>query len=207
MKRCVSVLLMSSLALTAVDALAEPPRWAFEIKGGKTHSAMEEWSDSYGNDRLTTFALGVGYKPWRPIEIGVDVGYLRDRGHGFAPGHGEATGDVDYRLMPVHLSFTLRGVFDEDQWLVPYAGVAIGRYAYRIDVAAQDRISGSTGGHRYRAGLQLLLDGFEPGAAAGMQVYGVDNTYLFLEYQETRAELAGSDLGGKAWLGGLLLEY
>lgn len=199
-----SILLMAANA----DAIAESPRWAFEVKGGKLHSAMEEWGDFYGDDRLTMFAIGVGYKPWRQVEIGADVAYLRDRGRGFAPGHEETAGDVRYQLTPVHLSLTVRGIFYEDQWLVPYIGAAAGRYPYRIDISGQERVTGSTGGSRYRAGLQLLLDLLEPRASAGMTAaYGVQNTYLFLEYQEAKAELAGSDLGGEAWLGGLLLEF
>ncbi|MDR2877591.1 MAG: hypothetical protein LBV36_06085 [Chromatiales bacterium] len=206
MNRRVLALLLSLAA--CANALADDvPRWAFEIKGGVQRSAMAQWREFYDDNRMPIYAFGIGYKPWRPLEIGIDTAYLQDRGHGFAPGHGEAAGNVRYRLIPVHLSLTARAVFDEDQWLVPYAGIALGRYAYRMDISGQNGISGATNGERYRIGLQLLLDHIEPSAAEGMQTYGIDNTYFFLEYQESKAKIAGSDLGGKAWLGGLLLEF
>lgn len=209
MKRAVlSLLLLCLPAAFAAAGEGATPRWSLEIKGGRLQSAMEEWADYYGDDSLPLFGVGVGYKVWRPLEVGLELGYARDRGQGFAPIHGVTAGTVRYELLPVHLSATLRGVFREDQWLVPYAGAAAGRYGYRISVSGQDRISGSTGGSQYRAGLQFLLDRLDPRSAYELHRHGgINNTYLFVEYQKTRARLQGSDLGGEAWLGGLLFEF
>ncbi len=37
--------------------------------------------------------------------------------------------------------------------------------------------------------------------------YGIDNSYLFIEARDSEAELDGSELGGKSYLGGLLFEF
>lgn len=196
-------------ALCAPLALADDaPRWSLEIKGGAMRSAMDEWGEHYGNDRLPRYAVGAAYKVWRPLELGFELAYLRDRGQGFAPGHGVSAGAVRYQLFPAHVTATLRGVFDEDQWLVPYVGAAVGRAAYRVGISGQERVSGSTGSEEYRAGLQLLLDRLDPRAAHDLRRgSGIRNSYLFVEYRKSEARLAGSDLGGEAWQAGLLLEF
>lgn len=194
--------------LTGTAVAADAPGWSLEVKGGKLESAMEEWAEFYDDERIPQFSIGFAYKLLRQLEIGAEAGYLRDKGAGFAPGHGTVAGSVKYELLPLHLTATLRGVFYEDQWLVPYVGAAVGRYSYRVRVDAQPKITGHVNGTLYRAGLQLLLDRLDRRAAAAFhRDFGVANTYLFVEYQDTEAELDENDLGGKAWLGGLLLEF
>ncbi len=207
LKRLFRLLVLLAPALAAAGE-NDAPRWSFELKGGAMSSAMEDWADYYGNDRLPRYGLGAAYKIWRPLEFGFELAYLRDSGQGFAPGHGVSAGTVRYQLFPVHFTVTLRGVLHEDQWLVPYVGAAIGRSAYRVSIVGQERVSGSTGSSQYRAGVQLLLDRFDRRSAYELQRSGgIRNTYLFVEYQKSEAEIAGSDLGGEAWQGGLLFEF
>lgn len=209
MKRYGPWLLSMLLLLTVGDGLAdERPKWSFELKGGTFHSDLDDWGTFYGDNRMSHYGLAVGYKLLRPLEIGIEAGYRGDRGQGFAPTHGIVTGDVRYQLLPVHFTATLRGIFHEDQWLVPYLGAAAGRYSYRITIEGQDRISGGTGGTFVRYGLQLLLDRLDRRAAQNLQrQFGIDNTYLFFEWRDSKAEVDGSELGGTAYLGGLLLEF
>ncbi len=201
--------LLPMLLLLAGDGLAEEqPKWSIEIKGGTFHSDLDEWGTYYEDSRLKHYGFAAGYKLLRPLEVGIEAGFRKDQGQGFAPAHGILTGDVTYELLPVHVSATLRGIFYEDQWLVPYVGAAVGRYFYRITIEGQDSSSGATNGTFVRAGLQLLLDRLDRSAATGMRRhYGIDNTYLFIEARESEAEVDGSELGGTSYLGGLLLEF
>ncbi len=201
--------LIPVLLLLAGDALArERPKWSFELMGGTFHSDLDEWGTYFEDNRMVDAGVAVAYKVLRPLEIGIEVSYRKDRGQGFAPTHGIVTGDVRYQLLPVHLTATLRGIFYEDQWLVPYVGAAAGRYLYRVTIAGQERRSGGTDGTYVRAGLQLLLDRLDHSAALGMRrYYGIDNTYLFFEVRESEADISGSELGGTSYLGGLLLEF
>lgn len=205
----VAIFLVSMLLLPAGAGMAdERPKWSFEIKGGTFHSDIDEWSTYYEDNRFPHYALALGYKPLRPFEVGIEAGYRRDRGQGFAPVHGIVTGNVRYELLPVHLTATLRGIFYEDQWLVPYVGAAVGRYYYRITIDDGERTSGNTNGVMYRAGVQLLLDRLDRSAALDIRRYfGIDNTYLFIEARESEAEIDDTDLGGTSYLGGLLFEF
>lgn len=200
----------SSLALllmmTEGVAVAEP-NWFFEFKGGSFESAEEQWADFYGDDSLPVYAFGLGYKLLPQVEVGVEAGYLQDEGRGLAPGHGTLAGDVRYQLYPVHLQFTVRGIFHQDQWLVPYVGAGWSRLNYRVEVEQQSDSSGAADGHQYRAGLQLLLDNLEKSAAANLNDVGIANTYFFLEAQRTEVSLEGVELGGTAYLGGLRFEF
>lgn len=208
LKKLIALLALFASVSFAAAAEDDAPRWSFELKGGAMRSAMDDWAEYYGNDRVPRYALGAAYKVWRPLEFGFELAYLRDRGQGFAPGHGVITGNARYQLFPVHFTVTLRGVLHEDQWLVPYVGAALGRSAYRVRIAGQERVSGSTDSSEYRAGLQLLLDRFDRRSAHELRRGGgIRNTYLFVEYQKSEAEIAGSDLGGEAWQGGLLFEF
>lgn len=195
--------------LLAQSALAEEePKWSFEFKGGRFESAETQWSDYYGNDHFPEYALALGYKLNRQIEVGIEAGYLADEGHGLAPAHGIPAGDLKYRLYPAHLHLTARGIFRPDQWLVPYLGAAWSRYSYRVETERQPDITGATDGYQYRAGVQLLLDNLDKSAASDIESnFGIVNTYLVLEAQRTEVSIDGTDLGGTAYLGGLLFEF
>ena len=71
-------------------------------------------------------------------------------------------------------------------------------------------MSGHADGYHIRGGLQLSLDIFDPRAANLMFLsYGVHHTFVFVEAEYTRAVVSSvsTDLGGTAYLGGLLFEF
>lgn len=196
------------LLVTQTVTAAEIPKWSFEFKGGGFESDESQWSDFYGNDRFPAYAMGIGYKLIPQIELGVEAGYLADEGQGFAPSHNVPAGNVKYRLYPLHLQLTARGIFNPDQWLIPYVGASWSRFSYRIEPERQSDITGATEGYQYRAGLQLLLDNLDKNAAATLSsTHGIENTYFFLEAQQTRVSIHDTDLGGTAYLGGLRIDF
>lgn len=198
----------SLLLLAQGLAAEEAPNWAFELKGGQFESDEKQWADFYGNNRFPAYALGLGYQLNRQFEVGLEVGYLADAGRGFAPLHGIATGDVKYRLYPVHLQLTVRGAFTPEQWLVPYLGLGISRYSYRIETEQQSNITGALNGYQYRGGVQLLLDNLDKPAAYRLnRSVGIVSTYFFLEAQRLEVDTDDADLNGTAYLGGLRFEY
>ena len=67
-------------------------------------------------------------------------------------------------------SFSARGVFSENQWLIPYAGGGWTRMFYREEVTDQACARGYANGYHARAGVQLVLDGLDPNAAHRMRV-------------------------------------
>jgi hypothetical protein len=208
------------VALIAVPVLApaeepilERPRWSLEIKAGNFYPDIDNWETFYGNKKVTHYAGSLAYKILRTLEAGIEVGYIRDKGRGFAPQAGILAGNVTYEIAPVQAFILFRGVFSEEQWLVPYAGGGWTRIYYREKIENQGIARGSTDGYHGRAGIQLLLDGIDASAANSLYLeYGVEHTYVFVEAQSITAKIddatgASVNLGGVSYLAGLLFEF
>lgn len=184
------------------------PRWSLDIKGGRLKPQLEEWKTFYGKDRARTWAVGLGYKITRKFEAGVQISSMRARGKGLLLEDLEPGGDVTYRLWPLHLSAIWRGVFNEDQILVPYFGGGYTHAFYQQDIRNQSRRRGSAAGYHVRVGLQILLDRWDTSAAANFHKYnGVNNTYFFIDFESFSAKKNANDLGGETVSLGLLFEF
>jgi hypothetical protein len=205
-------IMMSNSARAAEPAL-ERPHWSLELKGGVFIPDIDNWATYYGRRDISEYGGSLAYKITPQIEVGLEGSYIKDKGRGLAPGHGIVTGDVTYELAPLNVFVLVRGVFRDNQVLIPYAGGGWTRMYYREKVQYQGDIKGSTDGYHARAGLQLVLDSMDPRAASNMyRDYGVFHTSLFLEARSIRAmitDLNGTsvNLGGTSWLGGLLFEF
>ncbi|MEK6698342.1 MAG: MXAN_2562 family outer membrane beta-barrel protein [Nitrospirota bacterium] len=206
-------LFLLPVVVYGADPSAERSHWSLELKGGMFYPDIENWKNYYGSDKTSHYAAALAYKLFRQLEVGIEGGYIRDKGQGLAPGHGTTAGSVTYELFPLEAFILLRGVFSERQWLVPYAGGGWTRMYYQEKIEFQDTIKGYTDGYHGRAGIQLLLDGLDQDAANSFYLeYGVHHTYLFFEAQYTRAmieDLSGQsiNLGGTSYLAGLLFEF
>jgi hypothetical protein len=205
-------IMMSNSAQAAEPAL-ERPHWSLELKGGVFMPDIDNWATYYGRRDISEYGGSLAYKIIQQIEVGLEGSYIRDKGRGLALLHNIVTGDVTYELAPLNVFVLVRGVFSENQVLIPYAGGGWTRMYYREKVQYQGDVKGSTDGYHARAGLQLILDSMDPRAASNMHMdYGVIHTSLFFEARHIRAmitDLGGTsvNLGGTSWLGGLLFEF
>ena len=207
------VLIMSPVALLAAESPAERPHWSLEVKGGDFIPDIVGWSQYYGNRYTGEVGGSLAYKIWRPLEVGIEGDYIRDKGQGFAPLHNLTAGTVSYKVAPLNVFLLVRGIFSENQWLVPYVGGGWTRMFYREEVEGQGVSRGSVNGYHARAGIQLLLDKIDTGGSNSFYLdFGVVHTYLFLEAERTHAmvdTVSGNsvNLGGTSWLGGFLFEF
>lgn len=208
---CISFLL--PIAAYGEDRGDESPHWSLEVKAGLFYPAIEHWEEYYGDNSIGQYSVGISYKIVRRIEAGIDGGYVRDAGKGYAPGHGMLTGRVIYELFPFNAHILLRGEFTKDQWIVPYVGGGWTRIYYREETEFQETQRGRADGMHTRAGLQFLLDGLDQSAANSLYLdYGVHHTYLIIEVQRLRALInttAGGrlNIGGTSFFAGFLFEY
>jgi hypothetical protein len=206
-------LIMTPLAAQAAEPAGERPYWSLELKGGIFIPAIENWATYYGGRDTSEFGGSLAYKLLRQIEVGVEGTYIKDQGQGRAPIHNIVTGNVTYELAPLNVFILARGVFSENQWLIPYAGGGWTRMYYREEVQYQGTMRGSTDGSHARAGLQIVLDGGDVRAASNLyHDYGIFHSSVFIETRITRAmitDLTGNsiNLGGTSYLMGLLFEF
>ena len=198
--------------LAAVEP-EEPPHWSLDFKGGYFYPAIEDWATYYGDNKTWQIGGSLAYKVLRQVEVGLEGGIIKDRGQAYAPINGFVTGSVDYELYPASAFVVLRGIFSEEQWLVPFIGGGYTKMFYRISVVDQGTTRGSTDGYYGKAGIQLLLDGVDRSAANNLFLnYGINHTWFFFEAQRITAkvnDIDGNevDLGGTSYLWGLMLEF
>jgi opacity protein-like surface antigen len=192
--------------MTGSDASGKP-RWSAEIMSGRFEPELEDWATFYGDDEMRQLGFGLGYKLLRQVEVGLAVDYMHDKGVGRLPLNDSFGGEVDFQLYPAHLYVLLRGVFFENQWVVPYVGGGLTRAYYRQAVDNQSSVRGKADGDHTRFGLQILLDALDGGNAAGFEEESVDNTYLVIERLSFSAEFDGIELGGDSVRLGLVFEF
>ncbi len=204
------LLVIMPFAAHAAEPVQERPHWSFEAKGGNFAPSLPDWRQFYSKRSMPEYGAALAYKLFRQVEIGVEAGTMFAKGRALAPLHGITTGTVNYNLYPVNAFILLRGIVTEGQWIVPYAGGGFTRMYYQEKVEGQGTTSGSADGYHYRGGLQFLLDGIDRDAANSIYLdYGVYHTYFFVEAEKTSAKVkaASVDLGGTAYLMGLLFEF
>ena len=211
-----AMLVLAPGVLSAAEPSIDRPHWSLELKGGAYFPDTAGWSRFYGTSYLGEYGAALSYKVLRQVEIGVEASYASGTGKGQQPLHAPgvaASGEVTYQQVPLNLFLLARGVFNEEQWLVPYAGGGYTRLFYRQHVKGQEKSEGSVNGYHARAGVQLLLDRLEPGTADDAYLdFGVHNSYLFVEgrYLDARVDPTSSgsvNLGGTSVLGGFLVEF
>ena len=215
MRRFIVFIIISliPIAVQAAEPVLERPHWSLEVKGGRFSPDISNWKDYYGKESTGHYAGTLAYKIIRQVEAGIEGAYIRDEGQGYAPAHAEITGNVKYEIAPLSVFVLVRGIFKEEQWVVPYVGGGWTRVYYREEIENQPIVRGSANGYHGRAGVQFLLDGIDPKAATNFFLeYGVHHTYFFIEAQSISAKTtdaagASIDLGGTSWLGGLLFEF
>ena len=102
-------------------AATSSPRWMYAIKGGYLEPSLDDYATYYGDDRVTAFAIGGGYRLRDWLEIGASVGYSRDRGLGRTAEGGTIPDAVTQSWLPLHVyaDFVLER---SDRRGVPYAG-------------------------------------------------------------------------------------
>jgi hypothetical protein len=210
-----NIILIFLVLVFPTTAYAEDPvlgrsHWSLELKGGTLDPDVKRFADFYGKKDMPLYAGSIAYKVLRQLEVGVGGGTAKVKGQAFAPGHQDLAGGVVYKLYPLNVFVLARGIIYENQWLVPYIGGGWTRMYYRQKIQNQGKVSGSADGYHVRGGLQFLLNNLDQSAANSMFMdYGVYHTYLFVEAEQTTAKEKTSsvDLGGTAYLIGLLLEF
>ena len=214
--------LLLTLFLIILPALAQGaevrpdrPHWSLELKGGVFLPDTANWSTFYGSSYSGEYGGALAYKVLRQVEVGVAGSYFSASGTGQLPLHGTQAqgGEVTFERAPLDVFVLARGVFNEDQLLVPYVAGGYTRLFYREEVKGQGTTKGSVNGYHARGGVEVLLDGLEPSASRSLyQDYGIHHTYLFLEgkYLHAQADTLPSgsvNIGGTSCLGGFLFEF
>jgi len=186
------------------------PAWSFELKLGRFEPAIENWETFYGKDYTHQLGGTFAYKLTRQIEIGMEGSWIRDKGKGFLPANNTVGGRVKYQLFPLNAFILFRGIYKNNQWVVPYIGGGLSRAYYKANIQNQSSVDGAQNGTHYRAGIQFLLNNInKKGTRHLKNSFGIINTYFYIEVQKLKANVdsVNLDIGGKSTMVGVLFEY
>lgn len=204
-----------AVALPAAAARAESPRtMMLELHGGSYAPDVDAefdggatpWKDAFGSGSMTLLRMHLDYELWQDFgTLAVGAGF----GYGWIDGtarnaEGDKTDDqIGFNLMPLQVSLVYRwdwAAVEHGIPLVPYGKVGIdGALWWATD--AKDNISntsdgegrGFTLGWHASAGLMFLLDVFSESMAVGFDSEsGVNNSFIFVEYQHTSLDDFGA---------------
>jgi hypothetical protein len=199
-------------------------------------SARAPHDEFFGDDRRFMFQIELDWQIFRGFgtaAIGGSVGYFRENARAYLDsGAGKAINDAEGRsadnsrlsLYP----FAVLAVYRADQlwslWdipLVPYGKVGLNytiwsvydgndRVASSPEVGGRGR--GGTAGWQAAAGVSLVLDFIDSGAARALDgETGINHTHVFFEYAKYEASGLGQDdklhVGDTTWVTGLMFEF
>lgn len=182
------------------------PRWMYEVKGGYFYPALDDYGVFYGDDRDTFFAVAGAYRLREWLEVGAEIGHLRDRGAAVASG-GVVEDAVRLRLVPLRVFATFIWQ-DAGRRFVPYGGIGLAATWYDQDVQLEPGRDGrSDVGASIHAGVRWFLrqEGSR-GAAARRTDTWFSRTFVFFEAQKSETEIDAIDLGGEAFTIGFRAE-
>jgi hypothetical protein len=212
------------LGLLAFCLMAAPNAFAFEESpkdlwlnfkaGAYQPKEIPYFKAIYGSDKGVLIGLDGGWELYDGIgtlSLGGGIGYYREKGKALQesslPLAVPSGSEVTFQEAPgqVYAQIDLR--FWENQPLVPY-----GRYGYEavyFREEAETTFSGFADGPFWGGGGRLLLDLLDPASARLFDAdYGINNTYLCVEYLRSRSQKDDFfDFASESVYGGLTLEF
>ncbi len=229
------LLVACAVLLSAGQAWAASPTYGvFEFKlGGYYPSIDDEFGGSgpfetfFGESQMLMGEFEVDFYLLEGIGtlgLGLHAGYssksasVRDRNDMEA----ELPDSTVFRVIPLRASLVYRydySALHHGIPLVPVLKAGLDYHLWSIDGAdgetalAEDgkSASGARGGWHAAVGLHFLLDVIDRSSAAAFDLnWGINHSYLFVEYQMSKIDGFGSegfDLSDNQWMFGLAFEY
>jgi hypothetical protein len=221
----------------ASDRISSPSWWFVELKAGFTAPDIDKefggsatpYADVFGDGESMLFKVQVDFKFFKTfgsLAVGSDFGFFRKVGKALLDDGSPSEDDTALILIPLGIKLTYRFDVLSNKWnipLVPYAKIGLNYTVWWITEGDNSiatfgssqsggSASGGTYGYEFVLGLSILLDFFDPVAAASLDnEAGINHSYIFAEYTwNTSDNFGGSNVlmvGGNYWLFGLGLEF
>ncbi len=226
-----AVLLAAPAARAQEGEAAPPTRWgSLELGGGpyvpnidaEFHGAQTPYRSIYGGKPAPMWRVHLAKTLWSgfgSVDLGFKTGYFSRSGHALAQGTTTPSGDrATFNVLPTSLTLTYRADYVWERArvpLVPYARVALERYNWWTTKESKWSKTGATNGWSASAGVVLILDWMDPGAARDFDnEVGAAHTGLYFDVTKSKVDDFGSkksfDLSESNklfWSAGLLVVF
>jgi len=197
---------LAPAAHAAEDLAQESPRkWVLDLQFGSYFPSIDEgvqgspFADFFGgNSLITQLSLQrLVYQGIGTLGIGLQAGYSEFFGRTFVQGTDERSGDPSYfRVVPIQLFVAYRFDYAALHWDIPFVlhgRAGIGEWIWWESGPGTGDDSGAKLGFGLSAGLAFHLDWLDPKLAREFdRNFGVNNTYLFVEYTWWHAKFRGN---------------
>lgn len=220
---------------------SSPQRWGLELRLGPYHPDVDSEFGGDPETRPHRRYFGTKprlmiqgeldyqfFQSFGTLAVGLQLGWFKESARAFVEGSGGTVSDerasdtTSLSLVPMAVTLVYRMDVAARRWgvpLVPYAKLGLGYTLWTItdgngNIARADgagRGRGLTRGWQAAAGLALLLDFLDTGAARELDnEIGINHTYLFIEAaHHDYSGLGRGDalrVGDSTWFAGLLFE-
>lgn len=204
---------------------ASPRTWSLSLRLSRYRPGVDRELASDPGPYARAFG---GHAPWMfggelerqvvqragTLSVGVSAGWSRSVGRALrADGMGASADETSLRILPVGIGVSWRADFLTRYCpLVPYAKLGLDYAFWNVGNGDGNTVaSGGTAGWHAGGGLAFLLDALDRAGALGLdQETGVNHTYLFVEWIDTRLDGLGAShklrLGDRTWYAGLMIE-
>jgi hypothetical protein len=182
----------------------------YRIEAGILEPDLDRYSTFFGSRHAALYGLAAGYRFRDWLEVGAEIGRMRDRGVGAVAGGSALAGEVTYELVPVQI-FATFSLDRPERRLVPYMRLGIAAALYDEDIELQPSRDGRAEvGPAAALGLRWRFAG--KGSRERRPEGRFWRSYVFLEAQRfsSDADTAGGgtvDVGGTSYLTGLRVEF
>ena len=184
---------------------------SFGLSYGQLEPASDEWKEIYGDDRVSTYRLSLGYRFNRNFGAEAGAGYITKDGKGKTVTGKETGVETTFHAAPVDVTLIYRLNYFDEQVIIPYIGGGMSYNYYWENVKDGKELKGSMWGYHATGGLQLLLDNIDRRSAFDLEEdYWIENTYLTIGATHSIIDDFGGedvDLGGWNYNIGLLFEF
>lgn len=224
-------------AAQEIMAQESPRNWVLDLQFGSYFPSVDEgvvgtpFADVFGDGSLLTqlSLQRLVYQGIGTVGIGLEVGYTEFFGRGFIQGTDDLSGDsTSLRVVPIQLFASYRFDYAALHWDIPFAiygKAGIGEWIWWSndgdgETAGDGDASGAKLGFSLAAGLAFHLDWLDPRLSREFdRNFGVNNTYVFVEYTWWNAKFRGNffehglfvthglDLSDEIVSGGIAFEF
>lgn len=229
--------LMASLVVHAQDPEEISTQWMWDLRAGmfipdidrEFNGTAHPYQDIFSNQKKLAWHSELSWQFFRgfgTLALGADIGFFFRSGNALMEDGSKSGDTTSFFLIPLGVKFVYRFDILQNNYNIPFTPYGKVGLVYNLwwitdgngDIATWDNTStgkarGATTGYEFALGLSLLLDVFDPEAAAALQRdSGIDNSYVFVEWTYNRSEGilgVGSTLqvGGRTWMFGLAFEF
>lgn len=210
---------------TPVVERASPRAWALSLRMGRFRPNVDRelaaspgpYAQAFGDAAPWMFGAELERQLFQragTLSVAASFGYARAVGRARrADGMGPSADETSLRVAPLGIGLTWRADFlARFVPLVPYAKVGVDYALWSAgDGDGNTVASGGTAGWHAGAGIALMLDAIDPASAQSLdQDTGVNHTYVFVEWIDTRLDGLGAAnklrVGDRTWYAGLMIE-